>query len=226
MKTLGIIGGTSYHSTLYYYKEINRLVSKQIGSSQNPELIIYSINIDVMRRQIEDEINDKYLEVAQKLENAGAEAIIIAANTPHMAVDYVQPKINIPFLHIGDATAQKAKNINAQKLLLLGNKPTISKRFLKEYLSQQHHLEILTPNTEAIEKSHYYISKELTMGIFSEEAKAFYKQLISEHKTTVDAVILGCTELPILLQNENLTIPTLSTTDLHIQSACNFILHN
>ncbi len=224
MKTLGIIGGTSYHSTLQYYKEINRLVSKRIGSDQNPELIIYSINIDVMRRQIEDEINAKYLEVAQKLESAGAKAIIIAANTPHMAVNYVQPKITIPFLHIGDAVAKEAQKLKLKKLLLLGNKPTMTKAFLKEYLREKYAIEVIIPDQTNIEQSHHYVSKELTQGVFTQAAKTYYKQLIENYHKQADGVILGCTELPLLLNNEKLSLQAIATTNLHINLAVSFII--
>lgn len=224
MKLLGLIGGTSYHSTIEYYREINTQVAKTIGQSYNPELLLYSINIDVMRRQDESEINQTYLKVAQTLEQAGAEALMICANTPHMAVEFVQSKINIPFLHIADAVAQEAKQNNYRKLLLLGNKPTMTKAFLKSYLSTQHQLETIIPNTEQIEKSHHYVSKELTQGIFSPEAIQFYQELIKIYQDKVDAVILGCTELPILLQQENSQQAFLSTTDLHIKTAVKFIL--
>ena len=224
MKLLGLIGGTSYHSTLEYYRDINQKVGEVIGSMQNPEMLLYSINIDVMRRQDKDEINQTYLRVAKNLEQSGAEALLICANTPHMAVDYVQPKIGIPFLHIADAVAKEAKQKNYRKLLLLGNKPTMTKGFLKDYLADKHQLEVTIPDGENLEKSHYYVSKELTQGKFTEEAKTFYNKLISAYEKDVDAVILGCTELPILLKDENNSLPYLSTTDLHIQTAVDFIL--
>ncbi|WP_019039093.1 aspartate/glutamate racemase family protein [Psychroflexus tropicus] len=224
MKRLGLIGGTSYHSTLEYYREINKKVGDEIGSSQNPELLLYSINIEVMRRQDEDEINKTYLKVAKTLEQAGAEALMICANTPHMAVEYVQPKIGIPFLHIADAVAAEAKLQGHQSLLLLGNKPTMTKAFLKDYLAKTHHLQISIPDEENINRSHYFVSKELTQGQFTKEAKEFYIKLISAHETKVDAVILGCTELPILLKKEQAKLPFLKTTDLHIQAAVDFIL--
>jgi aspartate racemase len=224
MKLLGLIGGTSYHSTLEYYRDINAKVADQLGGSQNPELLLYSINIDVMRRQDEDEINQTYLRVAKILEQAGAEALLICANTPHMAVDFVQPKIGIPFLHIGDAVAKDSKKNNFKKLLLLGNRPTMTKGFLKDYLTSKHRLEIVIPDETDIEKSHHFVSKELTQGKFTEEAKTFYKELIITFENEVDAVILGCTELPILLKNETTKLPFLATTDLHIQMAVDFII--
>ncbi|MBZ9651879.1 aspartate/glutamate racemase family protein [Psychroflexus montanilacus] len=224
MKLLGLIGGTSYHSTLEYYREINEKVSHSIGSSQNPELLLYSINIDVMRRQDENEINQTYLKVAQTLEQAGAEALMICANTPHMSISFVQPRIGIPFLHIADAVGVAAKNAGYKNLLLLGNKPTMTRPFLKSYLVENYDLQILIPDEENIAESHYFVSKELTQGHFTSEAIQFYMKLISTFESKVDAVILGCTELPILLKNENTRLPFLKTTDLHIQMAIDYIL--
>lgn len=225
MKTLGLIGGTSWHSTLEYYKAINKNVGKIIGTSSNPELILHSINIEVMRAQIIDDINAKYLDVSQKLQKSGAEAIMICANTPHMAVEYVQPKIEIPFLHIGEATGKAAKSKSLKKLALIGNKPTMTKDFLKTYLSEEYNLNIVIPGAADVEESHYFVSKELTQGKFTDEARNFYKQLIQKlRKKNIDGVILGCTELPILLKNINLGLPFLATTDLHIEMGVDFIL--
>lgn len=102
MKLLGLIGGTSYHSTIVYYRMINEMVGKVIGSQANPPLLLYSLNIKLMRAQDIDKINLEYLNIAKKLESAGAKAIVICANTPHMVYDFIQPQISIPILHIGN----------------------------------------------------------------------------------------------------------------------------
>ncbi|NNE76088.1 MAG: aspartate racemase, partial [Pricia sp.] len=130
MKTLGMIGGTSWHSTIVYYRLINELVGDQMGRQSNPPLIVHSINIALMREQNKQKINKKYLEVSQKLQNAGAEAIVICANTPHMTYDFVKPQISIPILHIADAVGMEAKNLGLQKLGLLGNRPTMTGNFI------------------------------------------------------------------------------------------------
>ena len=225
MKTLGLIGGTSWHSTVEYYRAINEKVSEQIGSAANPELILYSINIDIMRSRDWDRINAKYLEVSQRLEDAGAEAILICANTPHKAYDYVQPKIGIEILHIADAIGREAQRLGLKKLALFGNKPTITGRFIPDILWAKYNIETLLPDEEAIEKSNFFVSKELTQGVFSEEAIEFYQEQIFKLKQSgADGAILGCTELPILLKNLPTDLPTLSTTDLHVDMAVDFIL--
>ena len=227
MKTLGLIGGTSWHSTIEYYREINSQVGDRIGHDNNPELLLYSINIDIMRKQILADIQEKYLEVSQKLIDAGSQALLICANTPHMAVEYVQPKITVPFLHIADAIAKKAKQNSYKSLGLLGNAPTMTKAFLKDRLIEKHGLSVSIPEEEAIEKSHYFVSEELTQGVFSKDAISFYTEEIKAFKEKgLDAVILGCTELPILLKNVKTELPVLATTDLHIRMAVDFILDN
>lgn len=225
MKTLGMIGGTSWHSTIEYYRLINEFVGEKIGTQGNPELIIYSINIELMREQDRDKINAKYFEVSKKLKQAGAEAIIICANTPHMTYSYIQPKIDIPVLHIGEAIGREAKKQGLKKLGLLGNKPTVTGNFIPDYLKENFNIEILIPKNNDILRSHYFVSKELTQGKFTDEAENFYLEQIELFKKQgADGVILGCTELPLLLDQETAKFPLIATTQLHAQLAADFIL--
>jgi aspartate racemase len=225
MKTLGLIGGTSWHSTIVYYQKINELIGSIIGTDNNPPLILHSIPIAVMREQNVDKINTTYLETAQKLEAAGAKAIIICANTPHMAYAYVQPQINIPILHISDAVGIEAKKKDLNTLALLGNRPTMTRGFFQEVLKKNHNLKTLIPDEQYLDTAHHYISKELTQGKFTPAAKDFFLEQIQLLKQKgADGVILGCTELPLLISPKDTDLPTLSTTDLHIQMAVDFIL--
>lgn len=224
MKTLGLIGGTSWHSTIEYYRLINQLAAKIIGEWANPPLIIHSINIELMREQNKEKINAKYLETALKLQEVGAAAIVICANTPHMVYDFVQPKIEIPILHIADATGREAKRLGLKKLGLLGNKPTMTGNFIPKVLAKNYNIETLIPEEEFIPKAHEYVSKELTQGIFSDEAKAFFKEQIRLLQARgADGIILGCTELPLLIKPNDVDIPTLATTNLHAQMGVDFI---
>ena len=225
MRTLGMIGGTSWHSTMVYYKLINEGVGEQIGTQGNPPLIIYSINIELMREQNLDKINSKYLEVSTKLQQAGAEAITICANTPHMVYSHVQPKIDIPIIHIADATGHEASRLKLKKLGLLGNKPTMSGDFIPSRLKHKFDIDTVVPDQQFWDESHRYISKELTQGIFSEEARIFYLQQMKLLKEKgAEGIILGCTELPLLIKDHEIDIPLLSTTQLHAQAAVDFIL--
>jgi aspartate racemase len=225
MRTLGMIGGTSWHSTIVYYRLINELVGAKIGSQGNPPLIIHSINIELMREQHKEKINAKYLDVSEKLQKAGAEAILICANTPHMAYGFVQPKIDIDILHITDAVGLEAKRLGISKLGLLGNRPTMTGSFIPHILNDNYGIETMIPEDHCIEQAHNYVSKELTQGQFTEPAKHFFLNQISMLKARgADGIILGCTELPLLIKAGDVEIATLSTTDLHAQMAADFIL--
>ncbi len=225
MKTLGLIGGTSWHATVDYYSQINQKVSEVIGKQANPELIIYSINIELMREQNKEKIEAKYLGVSKKLQEAGAEGIIICANTPHMIYDYVQPQIDIPILHIGVATGRAAQDAGLKTLGLLGNKPTMTGKFISSVLENDFGMNVIIPDGKDVDQSHHYVSKELTQGTFSNEAKSFYLNQIKVLKSRgADGIILGCTELPILLKGIEADLPMLATTDLHIKMAIDFIL--
>jgi len=225
MKTIGLIGGTSWHSTIVYYKMINEMVGDVIGAQANPPLIIYSLNIELMREQNKEKINATYLEVANKLQKAGAEAIIICANTPHMVYPFVQPKIDIPILHIADATGKEAIKSNIKTLGLLGNKPTMTGTFIQSQLKENFNINTIIPNNEFIDQSHFFVSKELTQGKFTSEAKAFFLEQMQLLKDRgAEGIILGCTELPMLIDQNDINLPLLSTTDLHAKMAVNFIL--
>jgi len=225
MKTIGLIGGTSWHSTIVYYRLINELVGNEIGAQGNPELLLYSINIELMREQNKEKINTKYLEVAIKLEQMGAEAIVICANTPHMIYPYVQPRINIPILHIADATGREASRLGLRTLGLLGNRPTMKGDFISSVLSSNFTIKTIIPEDQYIDMAHHYVSKELTQGKFTNEARSFFLNQIELLKQKgADGIILGCTELPILIDVESSDIPLLSTTHLHCQMASDFIL--
>jgi aspartate racemase len=225
MKTLGMIGGTSWHSTIEYYKLINKIVGEEIGEDQNPPLILHSINIKLMREQNHEKIKKTYLEVSKKLEKAGAEAIIICANTPHLVYEFVQPKIGIPILHIAEAIGRSAEKRGLKTLGLLGNRPTMTGDFIPSYLKSYFDIDTVIPKEEYLNKSHYYVSKELTLGKFTNEAKGFYlEQMDYLNQRGADGMIMGCTELPLLIKEKDSKFPLIATTQLHAQLAADFIL--
>lgn len=227
MRTIGLIGGTSWHSTIVYYRLINELAAKKIGTQANPPLIIYSLNIELMREQDREKINHSYLHIARKLEIAGAKALVICANTPHMVYDFVQPKISIPILHIADAVGKEAAGKGLQRLGLLGNRPTMTGGFIQKRLSEKFELQTLIPDEEYLAAAHEFVSKELTQGKFTETARSFFidqMQLLKEKGA--QGIILGCTELPLLVGQEDFDLPLIPTTQLHAQMAVDFILED
>ncbi|MEG9328021.1 aspartate racemase [Salinimicrobium catena] len=225
MQTIGLIGGTSWHSTIVYYRLINELAGKKIGTQANPPLIIYSLNIELMREQDKQKINRAYLHIARKLEVAGAKALVICANTPHMVYDFVQPKISIPILHIADAVGKKAREEDLSLLGLLGNRPTMTGGFIQNRLEQKFGIKTLIPDEEYLDSAHNFVSNELTQGKFTETARSFFldqMQLLKEKGA--QGIILGCTELPLLIEQDDFDLPLIPTTHLHAQMAVDFIL--
>jgi aspartate racemase len=137
----------------------------------------------------------------------------------------VQPQIGIPILHIADAVGTEAKRLGLKKLGLLGNRPTMTGNFIPKILDSKYDIETIIPEARFIEQAHNYVSKELTQGKFTDQAKDFFKTQIELLKADdADGIILGCTELPLLIKQEEVDIPTLATTDLHAQMATDFIL--
>lgn len=225
MKKLGLIGGTSYHSTIEYYRGINEEVSKTIGADKNPTLLIYSLNIELMRSGEIDRIKEEYLRIANELIQIGAQGIVICANTPHLVYEYVQPKIEIPILHIAEAIGNYAKRNSWSKVGLLGTKPTVKFGFISDYLLKNFAIETVLPGKEDIDEVHNYISKELTQGIFSNKAKSYFlKQMDKLEEKGAEAMILGCTELPQLITKRDTNHNLIDTTGLHINLAADFIL--
>ncbi|PKR79810.1 aspartate racemase [Brumimicrobium salinarum] len=225
MKKLGLIGGTSYHSTIDYYRMINEKVGEEIGKDQNPVLLLHSLNIALMRSGDAEKIKNEYLKISKELISIGAEGILICANTPHMVYDFVQPKIEVPILHIGKAIGDYAIKNNFNNLALFGTKPTVKKKFLENYLKDNYPLEITLPDEENIDKVHHYISKELTQGVFSKEAKSYFlEQMKVLQAKGADAMILGCTELPMLIKQDETDFKLIDTTGLHVDLAVDFIL--
>jgi aspartate racemase len=224
MRTLGLIGGTSWHSTIVYYRLINEMAGKRTGTHANPPLIIYSLNVELMREHNVEKIKTTYLHIARKLEIAEANAIVICANTPHLVYDYVKDKISIPILHIADAIGLEASRLGFRKLGLLGTRPTMKGDFLHKRLKEQFGIETLIPEDDFLDEIHLYISQELTRGKFTESAKSFFLdhiQLLKEKGA--QAVIMGCTELPLLISSEDSELPLLQSTNLHAEMAVNYI---
>ncbi|WP_154856345.1 aspartate/glutamate racemase family protein [Cyclobacterium xiamenense] len=225
MKKIGLIGGTSWHATIVYYRLINEMVSEQIGTQANPELLIYSLNIELMRAQDKEKINARYLEIALTLQTAGAEALVICANTPHMVYEFVQPHLAIPLLHIADAVGKEAKKKGLKTLGLLGNRPTMTGAFVSSRLATKFGIQTIIPDERYLAQNHWYVSNELTQGVFSEAAKSFFlEQMHLLQKKGAEGIILGCTELPILMDKTAFALPLLATTTLHARMAADYIL--
>lgn len=228
MKTLGLIGGTSWVSTVDYYKIINQQVNERLGGLNSAKIFLYSLNFEEFKPPTDPNqwvpIADFLSNIAQRLEKAGAECIVICANTPHMVADVVQKNIHIPLIHIAEATAAEIKKRQIKRVGLLGTKFTMEQNFFKEKLSRQQ-IETLIPEADDREFIHYSIFKEFGKGIFSPETKARYVTIIDKLiEQGAEGIIFGCTEIPMLIKQEDCSVPVFDTTVIHATAAVEFAL--
>jgi len=225
MKTLGLIGGTSWHSTMEYYRYINQMINDRFDPPQNPPLLIYSLNVDLMRRGDWEEIKQAYLKIALNLQRGSAEAIVICANTPHKVCPFVAPQLDIPFIHIADAIAEEAEKIGLKNLGLLGTLPVMVDDFIAGHLEKKYQIQTIIPDRRKRVQMHRIIANELTQGKFEENTKQFVLSEMQNMKAEgADGIILGCTELPMLINAQDFDLPLLDTTYLHAKKAVEFIL--
>ncbi|WP_028402221.1 aspartate/glutamate racemase family protein [Ectobacillus panaciterrae] len=222
MKKVGIVGGTGPESTVDYYQSIISKFQEKIGSKEDlPELFINSINMYkmfnlLMNGQTQELIN--YLtDAVQKLESVGADFVVFTGNTPHIVFERVQEKVQVPMISIVEETYLKAQELSLEKIGLIGTKFTMENDFFKKpFIS--HNIEMVVPNQSEQEYIHRKIVEELENGIVNNETKKGFLNIIEQmtDRDGIQAIILGCTELPMLIKNEDLNIHSLNTAEVHI----------
>lgn len=230
MKTIGLIGGMSWESSKVYYEYVNRMVSERLGGSHSAKILMSSVDFaEIEKYSFEgnwDKIGDLMQKEAKKLENAGADAIVVCTNTIHLVSEQIVQNLNIPFLHIAGATGKVISKKKLKKVGLLGTKFTMEKDFYTKILEQEFDLEVLIPSEPERENLQDIIYNQLVRGIFTDEAKQICLKIIENLKLKgVDGIILGCTELPILISETDVDIPTFNTTLIHSQMAADFALN-
>ena len=230
MKTIGIIGGMSYESSIHYYERINNQVNELAGGLTCARMIIYNVNFEEIRvwmlNNEWNKIGKELARIAKVLEKAGADYIAIATNTMHKLADYVQSKINIPLIHIFFFFFLKCKNNNITNVGLLGTKYTMVEDFLKNRL-KENGLTIHTPdNDENINEIDRIIFDELCKGTIKKKSKEYYVQIIKDmiSKYHIEGIIFGCTEIEMLVKQSDLDIPIFDTTQSHIDSIVDYSL--
>ncbi len=231
MKTIGMIGGMSWESSVEYYRLINVKVRESLGGLHSAQCIVYSFDfagIEVLQNTGKwDQAAELMLETALKLERAGADFVIICTNTMHKCAQFVADHIHIPLLHIADAAAGEVKRLNIKTVGLLGTQFTMEENFYKARLAQKHGLEVLVPDLKGREEVNRIIYKELCRGVIRQESRAFYRNVID---TLVEqgagGVILGCTEIGLLVKEEDSSVPVFDTTEIHAQAAVRYALGN
>jgi aspartate racemase len=228
MKTIGIIGGISWLSTIEYYKYVNQIVNDRLGGVNAAKVIIYSVNFADIKRLTEaddwDGLAAMVSEGALKLEQAGADCLLIGANTMHKIADKVQAAVKIPVIHVAVVTADAIKQKNLQTVALLGTKYVMQQEFYRNKLSEQG-INILIPEQDDIDYINTAIYTEFGKGIFLPETKQRFLRIIDKLTGKgAEGVIFGCTEIPILIQSHECNIPVFDTTLIHATAAVDFVL--
>lgn len=228
MKTIGLIGGMSWESTAVYYRIINEEVQRRLGGLHSAKCFLYSVDfseIEQMQATGEWEQAGRLLgEAAHSLEKAGADFIVICTNTMHKVIDQIEERINIPILHILDATATQIKKAGINKVGLLGTKYTMEQDFYKSRLIANN-LEVMVPESQEREMINNIIFEELCLGRIERSSKEYYKQVIQKLvEVGAEGIILGCTEIELLIKPEDVEIPLFNTTEIHAKEAVNFAL--
>lgn len=223
MKTIGLIGGMSWESTVIYYQVINETIKNELGGLHSAKCILYSVDFDEIETYQSTGAWDKSAgvlsEAARSLERAGVDFIVICTNTMHKVVPEISRHINIPILHIADMTAMELKKANIKKVGLLGTKYTMQQSFYKDAL-KANGIDVVIPNTDDIEVVNNIIYDELCVGIVSEQSRSDYLEIISKlSKNGAEGIILGCTEIGILVKQSDTDVPLFDTTMIHAKTA-------
>ena len=223
LKTIGLIGGMSWESTIPYYRIINETIKEKLGGLHSARCILYSVEfaeIEKLQAEGKWEESGKILgDAAAKLEAAGAEFIVICTNTMHKVAPQVQHMVNIPLLHIAEVTADVLIEKSISKVALLGTKYTMLQNFYKDKLTQRG-IEVLIPNEEDIDMINNVIFAELCLGKIKDSSKLAFLRVIQElSEKGAQGVILGCTEIGMLVSQSDTSVPLFDTTLIHAKSA-------
>jgi aspartate racemase len=225
-RKIGILGGLSPESTVIYYEHITRTYAETFGDHSYPEIIIYSVNfqnyVDWGDAGDWEKISEDMVKAARALERAGAELGIIATNTMHLAFDAVQAAVGIPFLHLVDAVAEAIKAEGFSRVGLLGTKFTMNMPFYAERLAANG-ITVIVPEASDQEEVNRVIYEELVRGRILDASRKTYVEIISKLKESdAEGVILGCTEIPLLVSEEDSSLPLFNTAVIHAQKALDF----
>jgi aspartate racemase len=229
MKTIGLLGGMSWESSTEYYRIINQRVGERLGGLHSAICIMYSIDFaeieELQNLGKWDKATELMIKAAQHVEDGGADFLIICTNTMHKMVDDVSAGIGIPILHIADATAWNIKDRGINTVGLLGTRYTMEGDFYKGYLEDKHGLEVLTPNEVDRDVIHRIIYEELVLGEVRGDSKEKYIEIMNKLiGKGVQGIILGCTEIGLLVKEGDVQVPVFDTTDIHATTAVDYAL--
>ncbi|EPC8420888.1 MULTISPECIES: aspartate/glutamate racemase family protein [Bacillus cereus group] len=230
MKTIGLIGGMSWESTSEYYRIINEEIKERLGGLHSAKCMINSVDFEEIERfQSNGNWNgagEILGNAAYSLQRGGADFIIICTNTMHKVVEKIKENIHIPVLHIADATAKEIKRKDIQMVGLLGTKYTMEQDFYKLRI-EENRIKVMVPSEKDREKINEVIYTELCLGKITSQSREYYKRVIEELvQEGAQGIILGCTEIGLLIKQEDVSVPIFDTTHIHAVEAVNFALRN
>ena len=224
MKTIGLIGGMSWESTVSYYQAINQGVKLELGGLHSAKVCLYSVDFDEIEKlQRQNRWHDSAIllaKAAQAVAAGGADFVLICTNTMHKVADEVQAAISIPLVHIADATAQKLITYGIKRVGLLGTKFTMQEDFYKNRLTERFGIEVLVPTSTAQDMIHDVIYNQLCLGIINHQSRQDFISVINHlYQQGAEAVILGCTEIALLVEPQHTDVPLYDTTQIHAAKA-------
>lgn len=229
MKTIGLLGGMTCESSLVYYRLINEMARKKLGSNHSAKSVMVSVDFAEVEPHMErgewDEVLAIMVETAMDIERGGADFLVLCTNTMHKFVEPLGRAIQIPILHIVDATAREIKKMGFEKIGLLGTRFTMEENFYAGRLQEKHGITALTPGKEDRNLVHRVIMDELSRGIVAPSSRAAYWRIINDLVDQgAQGIVLGCTEIPLLVKQDQGGIPLFDTTAIHARAAVDYAL--
>jgi aspartate racemase len=229
MRTIGLIGGMSWESSAEYYRIINQLVQHRLGGLHSARILMYSVDFDeiekLQQRAEWEKATELMIDAAKRLEEGGADLLLICTNTMHRMAPEVQAEINIPLLHIVDATAEEIKRRGIRKIGLLGTRYAMEQEFYRGRFSLQHGLEVVIPGEKARQTIHRVIYEELCVGRKENRSRNDLLRIIHDlTQQGAEGIVLGCTEIPLLIKQADCPYPLFDTTTIHAQKAVELAL--
>lgn len=229
MKTIGLLGGMSWQSTQSYYQVINEEIAQRKGGLHSAQIAMVSVDFaPIAQMQAQDkwpEMGEMLANTATQIQSAGAECLLICTNTMHLVAEQVEAAISIPLLHIADATGEQLKKDRLTKVALLGTAFTMQKPFYKQRIQEKFGIEVIVPESEQQNIVHEIIYEELCLGEIKEASKVQYQAVVdSQQQQGAQGVILGCTEIGLLLKPQDTSLPLYDTAKIHAIAAADFAL--
>ena len=230
MKKIGLIGGMSWESSMVYYELINLKVRELLGGFHSASCVMESVDFaEIEKLQHKNDwegLGDLMVKAAQNLEKSGAEVIVLCTNTMHLLSDQIKQNISVPFLHIADSTGKNILSKKIRKVALLGTRFTMEKDFYKDILFQNYNIEVIIPDEDDRKIVHNIIYKELVHGKLKDDSRVLMIQIIKKLELNgTEGVILGCTEIPLLIKQKDVDITVFDTTKIHAEDAVDFALN-